>query len=136
MAKVSIEIDRSNIASLLCSAMEGGIGYWGQLVEYVEPPEGADLFAGLDDSWQGEVFKHIHYPMCEAGGGFWLEDYTGEGFPGEPRVLVTWEALVRGLQVMAEKCPRHFADFQNENSDATTGDVFLQCTVFGEVVFG
>jgi hypothetical protein len=32
--------------------------------------------------------------------------------------------------------PRHFADVLNENDDAGTGDVFLQCCLFGEIIFG
>jgi hypothetical protein len=44
--------------------------------------------------------------------------------------------LAKGLQTMAEKYPRHFADFVAENDDADTGDVFLQCVVLGDVVYG
>jgi len=38
--------------------------------------------------------------------------------------------------VMAKKEPRHFADFLKEDYDETTGDVFLQCCLFGEVIYG
>jgi hypothetical protein len=44
--------------------------------------------------------------------------------------------MVRGLQLMADKYPNHFADFMQENDDATTSDVFLQLSVFGELIFG
>lgn len=44
--------------------------------------------------------------------------------------------LQQGLQRMARKYPRHFADFMAENDDAITGDVFLQCVVLGEVIYG
>jgi len=46
------------------------------------------------------------------------------------------DACKRGLQVMAEEYPRHFADFMSENEDAETADVWLQCCLFGEVVYG
>jgi hypothetical protein len=36
---------------------------------------------------------------------------------------------------MAVECPRHFADFLNEKADAVTGDAFLQCCLFGEVIY-
>ena len=49
---------------------------------------------------------------------------------------LTREKLIAGLQVMASKYPRHFADVLNENDDAGTGDVFLQCCLFGEIIFG
>jgi hypothetical protein len=37
---------------------------------------------------------------------------------------------------MVEKYPRHYADFKDGDEDASTGDVFLQCCIFGEVVYG
>jgi hypothetical protein len=37
---------------------------------------------------------------------------------------------------MSEKFPEHWADFINENDDAITGDIFVQCCVFGDTVYG
>lgn len=37
---------------------------------------------------------------------------------------------------MQEKYPQHWADIINESDDANTADVFLQCVVFGEVIYG
>jgi hypothetical protein len=42
----------------------------------------------------------------------------------------------RGMDVMQEKYPQHWADIINESDDANTADVFLQCVVFGEVIYG
>ncbi len=44
--------------------------------------------------------------------------------------------LITGLRVMAQDYPTHFEAFMTENDDAITGDVFLQCVVFGEVIYG
>ena len=44
--------------------------------------------------------------------------------------------LQQGLAIMAEHYPHHFNNFIEENEDAITGDVFLQCVVFGEVIYG
>lgn len=45
-----------------------------------------------------------------------------------------------GLKIMAEKYPKHFGDAlgvgSDYNSDADTGDVFLQCALLGEVIYG
>jgi hypothetical protein len=41
-----------------------------------------------------------------------------------------------GLQVLATKYPHHFADIVVDNSDCTTGDVLVQCALFGEIVYG
>jgi len=46
------------------------------------------------------------------------------------------DAIKKGLQIIAEKYPRHMGDFLNENDDADTGDVFLQCCLFGDAIYG
>ena len=44
--------------------------------------------------------------------------------------------ITSGLQTMAKKYPEHFADLMSENTDNITSDVFLQCCLFGEVIYG
>ena len=46
------------------------------------------------------------------------------------------KSISEGLNVMATHCPRHLADFLNEESDAATADVFLQCCLFGDLIYG
>lgn len=46
------------------------------------------------------------------------------------------KAIQRGLGIMASDYPRHWANFLAEEDDAETGDVFLQCCVLGEIVYG
>lgn len=45
-----------------------------------------------------------------------------------------------GLKIMAMKFPKHFGDAiqlgGDFNSDAETGDVFLQCALLGDVIYG
>ena len=59
-------------------------------------------------------------------------DYQNE----PPWKRLDLNAIKKGLQIMAEKYPRHMGDFLNENDDADTGDVFLQCCLFGEAIYG
>ena len=46
------------------------------------------------------------------------------------------EALHRGLKVMAKHYKSDFADIINETADMNTSDVFLQCALFGKVIYG
>ncbi len=131
---VEVEVSRSRIADLLCCGMEGGVGYWARVIGNVEPPKGSSLEIG-GGSWDdGNIYKHIHYPMCEAGGGVMIEDADGED--SFKPTLLDWAALQKGLQIMANDYPRHFGNFINEEDDAETGDVFVQCALLGEIVFG
>jgi len=38
--------------------------------------------------------------------------------------------------VLEEKFPKHFSDAVEEDFDATTADCWLQCCLFGDVIFG
>ena len=130
MKKVSVvarvEFDEDRMCTLLCSALEGGSNYWYKITKFVEPPK---LEYRTDES---QVFRHLDYPMNE-GGAIFIKDLFGD-YP-QPYTLDR-KRMVKGLQVMADKFPRHFRNFMEENDDAETGDVFLQCCIFGDVVFG
>jgi hypothetical protein len=78
------------------------------------------------------VYQHIDYPL-NAGGSLIITSYEDpDGINGVKAWRFDLEAAQRGLQLMAEKYPHHYADFMAENDDATTGDVFLQlCSVRG-----
>jgi hypothetical protein len=115
-----------NIGGLLCSAFEGGSNYWYEIHDYVEPKE--ITFQAM----KGEVFPHIDYPL-NVGGAVIVGDMEA---PEEAPKRLDMAAIKNGLKVMAEKYPHHWQDFVSENDDAITGDVFLQCCLFGEIVFG
>jgi len=112
------------VKDLLTCATEGDVRYWCKIVEFRYPTtvEASSV-----------QFPHIELPFMK-GGGFKLADVEGEQEFIRP--WVTRDTLATGLQVMAVKYPKHFHDFQMENEDAETGDVFLQCCVLDEIVFG
>ena len=84
----------------------------------------------------------------EGGIGYWstLHQYTPDEFntvvsedcDGSEVVPIrlTKEDCYKGLNLMAQKQPRHFDDFVNDNYDAETGDVFIQFCLLGDVVYG
>jgi len=115
----------SQLQNLLCCAMEGGIGYWASIAEYIYPDG-----RGPSDY----TYRHLELPLSVNGGAVVLVDACDEG--GFDAVRLDRQALKRGMQIMAEKYPWHYANFANENADAETGDAWVQCSVFGEIVFG
>ena len=132
MPTISISSQQFNVervSDLLCSALEGGSNYWYMIEEFIEPPTVVKT-TGLDG-----VFRHLDYP-CSPGGALMVSDAKAcnEGSKRTERLDLT--SMARGLEIMREKYTRHFADWVHENDDADTGDVFLQCCLFGEVVYG
>jgi hypothetical protein len=123
-------LDKRRVAHLLCTAFEGGSNYWYQIEEFI-PPAVANNVKHLGDGF----YRHIDYPLC-IGGALMVSDRRACN-PGEMKTTrLDWPRIREGLGVMALKHPRHFANWLAEKDDAETGDVFLQCCVLGDVVYG
>lgn len=121
--KIEIEISDERIGDLLCCAMEGGIGYWATIIDYENPDEVKVEFA------------HNELPLTERGAVVLTESNDGP-LDDQPRWRLDRAAVERGLRLLAEKYPGHWAEFLTENEDADTGDVFVQLAVLGELVYG
>jgi Na+-transporting NADH:ubiquinone oxidoreductase subunit NqrC len=121
---VKTEITPKKLAGLLCSAFEGGVGYWCTIKGYAEPK--GDVQTLLGD----RVYKHVDFPL--QGGAVICEDF----YTSDKTHRLNGKAIARGLQVMSAKYPKHFSDFLQDNYDALTGDAFVQCCLFGEVLYG
>ena len=118
-----IQIEEQRVQDLLCCAMEGGSDYWIQSYKKVYP-------AGQTKASLGITYPHLELPF--KGGSLVIDsgepDYNGK--------VLDMAAVRRGLHLLADKYPKLWADFMQENEDADTGDVFLQLCLFGSVIFG
>ena len=133
-ATVTYDITKRRIADLLCCAIEGGSNYWYIIDEFHKPEKVLKLDESGEEEEEEEIYRYMHYPLSP-GGSIVIADKEEpederEGFTLS---LIT---IASGLRIMAREYPRHFADFIAENDDAITGDVFLQCCLFGELVYG
>lgn len=111
------KVSRERISDLLCTAFEGGSNYWVGAVEIVACAQDCDSPYASEHGAQGAVLR-IHDDEAETT--YILSDVE----------------IQRGLNVMAEDYEHHWLDLINDNMDADTADVFLQCCVFGEVIYG
>ena len=124
MPLVSIYIPEQRVKDLLCNAFEGGSNYWYQILSFNYPKGQTKESLGLE-------FPHLDLPLVK-GGSLTIKDMEGD----QPEAILDKAALYKGLQVMADKEPRHFADFMCEHDDVTTADVYLQCCLYGKVIYG
>ena len=120
---VETTISKQQVQDLLCNALEGGSNYW-YWIDHTVYPEG-------ENSADYE-FWHLDVPF-EEGGHLVFKDIEDQ--EGPTLGTLNLESIKRGLQVMADKFSKHFHDFITENDDAITGDVFLQCGLFGDVIY-
>lgn len=57
-------------------------------------------------------------------------------FPESAKHHLTIEDVKKGLELMRDQYPRHWADLVEQNDDAVTGDVWLQLATFGDLIYG
>lgn len=126
---IKTDIPTERIADMLCSAFEGGSNYWYEITEFRKPRR----FDFRTD--KEHVFRHIDFPL-NPGGGLTIRTLEGEEIGGQKEWFLNLRTIVKGLEVFSSKYPRHYGNFLAEDDDAETGDVFLQCCLFGEAIFG
>lgn len=125
MLPVIVKVTVERVKDLLTCAFEGGSNYWVEVAERVgEAKDHKQAPFLCDCPFVKDGYLKIKEDGAEAKHGM------GGWFNIDPRTLA------EGLRVMAEKYPKDFADFLNENDDAGTGDTFLQCVCFGETIYG
>lgn len=84
--------------------------------------ENGDPWYGSLDFWGKEGSATLTYDNPEGD--------------GQVSKTISEMEIVSGLNAMANKCPRHFADLIADNDDAITHDVLIQCIIFGEIIYG
>ena len=134
-------ITEQRMRDLLCTAFEGGMSSQWALYADCEIRDGLtieDFHEGGSEAVKVSEFSPSHHliPFVE-GCTLIMEDIEDVDDDGKPTLYrLDRAAMIRGLELMAEKHPRHFNDFMEENDDAITGDVWLQLACMGEVIYG
>lgn len=119
---ITVSIDESLVVSALQSAPDG-IRYWASRID----PLGTDTSAV--HGWFAD------YAL--AGTGSHIRVIETRGDDDKPKAhRLTRHKIMRGLATMARVSPRQFGLLVMGNGDAVTGDVLVQCTLFGEVKYG
>jgi hypothetical protein len=146
--KFETNINDITIQDLLIMAMEGGSNYWVDRVEAVyvnkilrtvESIEEMRKYVQEGTGYSDKIDYDVTYPLYSwlplMSGGSDVFVYGME--EGETkREYLTREKIGKGLQTMADKYPEHFSAILTEEEDGETADVFLQCCLFGEIVYG
>lgn len=108
---ITVKVNDELVANALDSA---DIGYWARV------PQGCGDHKKLLDGKATATVEEF-------------DESTGETTKTH---TLTGEKVRIGLSIMAEKYPRHFQDVVADNADAETGDVLVQLSLFGEIVYG
>lgn len=127
MTIVRTEVAPQQVSDQFVTALEGGSNYW---LQACSPSRETKAKATAESPWyadaqvfDGEFSIRLTYDNPNDG-----DQYVTK--------QIGKDDVRRGLEVMAEKYPWHFGDLTAETGDVITADVFLQCVLFGDVVFG
>ena len=124
---------RQRMYDLLVTAFEGGVNYWVNRAYVVKKPthikfdpdgDLGEFMGGTYEALMNDGAVKVQYENTEEDGGKQMSK------------VITYRDLSKGLEIMKEKYPRNYKDFMDENEDAGTADVWFQCALLGETIFG
>jgi hypothetical protein len=123
IVNATFKVSRQQVAGALWRAFGSQIT-WFRVVEVNEPPK--LRFRSIEHL----TLRMVDYPLNEGGS---LGIVSTE--PASDVFRLDLKSIGQGLDALAAKYPRHFADLVNENTDAITANVLLQCCLFGELIY-
>lgn len=121
------------LSDLLCVATYGN--EWPVVKAFTSDAE-KGLFEDCEcreDKWAKALMKGKGVVVYDC---YALDDAETEEEKAEARHYITIADVQKGLELMRDQYPRHYADLVEENDDLITGDVWLQLAVFGELIYG
>jgi hypothetical protein len=127
--KVETAISSEMIADMVIGAFEGGITYWCAKARPVEPCEDCVTYQDKSPWYARAALYENDFKIRIV-----QHDEHKEGAGTD--VFMTPASVQQGLSTMATKYPEHFSDMLTGNWDATTADVFVQCCVFNDLIYG
>ena len=126
--KVEIEVSPQKIADMMVTAVERNdmtrawcSGFHRKAGPRRKP--GAGIWYSIPEFWAGEFRVDVI-------------EFDETGNSADRVHTLDRVAVEQGIAIMADKHPKHFADWLADDYDAITADVFLQCCVLKEVVYG
>jgi hypothetical protein len=127
---LTVPLTLEQISDVLCSALEGGSNYWYFIEEYINPTTWE--FRSEPKRDNGFDFAQ-DYPL-NPGGALMISNKDDFGQGSITRLDLA--AIQKGLAILGEKYPHILSDILSENTDAGTGDALLQCSLFGDIIYG
>jgi len=141
LEKFEVETTRKRLGDLFITTMESGYSPWVHKsvlvsLEFADPKAviahqnsttiSPDLvWWGHDTMYEGEFTIELVYDR--------EEDEEGAA-QGQRRLNPA--DFIRGLAVLAKESPYKLGEFLHDNEDGPCADCWLQCVVFGKVIYG
>lgn len=112
---ITFKLSEGTFHDQITSAIEGGSNYWARIDVGEHQPGWRNYFTA-------------RFTVTE------VSDKAKGAIKGRTYEL-SLDKLKAGIKVMASKYPDHFNDVIREMGDEITGDVLVQCALFGDIVY-
>ncbi len=123
------EVTAQQICDLVVTAFEGGSNYWIDKARLGWP-------GALDAMRIGLVLAKPWYATTAL---YETRDWSINVFVSEEdgkAYILDRASAEHGLRILGAEYHDHLLEIIEDNADANTADAFLQCALFGEIVFG
>lgn len=128
---VRVLVNSQQLADIFTTAFEGATTYWCQ---EARRQRGPDLHEGKNGP--GPWYSHEEFYERDFCIALKYDDPKLAEGNGKGRFKLDRGAVIKGLEALAAKDPRHLGELLCDDHDRDTADSFLQYVVFGDVVFG
>ena len=118
---VQLDIEYQKLIDLVITGLEGGTYSSFELTD-----DGTEYYKAINNEQKQEAFAAVEV----------VDRFADGEEAASPPTHLTDEVLFKGLQIFSKKYPQVFAQFWSDNYDVITADVFLQCAVFGDCIYG
>lgn len=130
--KITIDLPDTHMLNMLCNASyRDYTAIDGELEKaYKWAKENPEAMAEFDmpECWEPQMFAYLR---SNAKNKILIRDEYSDDV-----CALTWGKMCEAMQKMAKDYTHHFDDLIQENDDAITADVFLQLSLFGDVIYG
>ena len=132
--EIKVNVTSTILNNVLCCALEGGSNYWYAIneVDRTHFVAGDPFVDNLTRSFElSPKYELTIYDLESVE----YEDDEDEGTMDKLGTL-TLDSMAEALSFMAEYYPEQFGRIMDMSCDAEDADIFFQCAVMGEIIFG
>lgn len=127
--KIEVTVPHQMLFDLLCAAFEGGSSDWLHQADYIGPktpdPTRKLVWWGHEELFDESYKITVKYDDPEREEG------------DSATKIIGWDQIIEGAMTMAMKYPDLYGEAHSDgNWDANTADVFMQCVVMGDCIYG
>ena len=129
---VTVTLDEEDISDILCTALEGGIGYWACLCN--DEPSWQEGIKKVEQAGKTPYYDRIMWEVLKSGGSVRFQD--AEDLEEGEIWDYNMDTFYKSVQLYEQKRGSLKKALKDGSFDAIEADIFIQYGLFGEIVFG